>query len=73
MVTLSHAMLVSPTVLPSSLKVLPIDETAVDVDGRERDGTELLEIEIQEVSVDLVCSFEGRGNERSAQAQSFCS
>jgi len=63
-VTLSNAMLVSPTVLSSSLEVLPVDETAVDVDGRERDGTELLEVEIQEVSVDLVRPYNrksGRG------------
>lgn len=53
MMTLSNAMLVSPTVLPSSLEVLSVHETAVDVDRRERDRTELLEVEIEKVSVDL--------------------
>jgi hypothetical protein len=50
---LANAMLVSPTVLPSPLKVLSIDETAVDVVVRERDGAELLKIEVEGVSIDL--------------------
>jgi hypothetical protein len=46
-------MLVRPAVLPPPLKVLTIDQAAVDVVVRERDGAELLKVEIERVSVDL--------------------
>jgi hypothetical protein len=52
-VPLPDAMLVRPAVLPPPLKVLAIDQAAVDVVVRERDGAELLKVEIERVSVDL--------------------
>lgn len=51
--TLSNAMFVRPTVLSSTLEVLAVDETAVNVVVGEGNRAELFKIEIEGVSIDL--------------------
>jgi hypothetical protein len=67
--TLRHTVLVRPTALAPSLEVPAVDQAAVHVDVGERDGADLLEVEVEQVSVDLRVSRQRPGSSVLAPCQ----